>query len=77
MPCADLLIIGGGSSGAALAYEAVRRGLKVTLLEAEDPAVGTSSRSTKLLHGGVRYLCLLYTSPSPRDVEESRMPSSA
>ena len=56
MPCADLLIIGGGSSGAALAYEAVRRGLKVTLLEAEDPAVGTSSRSTKLLHGGVRYL---------------------
>ncbi len=54
MPCADLLIIGGGSSGASLAYEAVRRGLKVTLLEAEDPAVGTSSRSTKLLHGGVR-----------------------
>ena len=54
MPCADLLIIGGGSSGASLAYEAVRRGLKVTLLEAEDPAVGTSARSTKLLHGGVR-----------------------
>lgn len=65
MPCADLLIIGGGSSGAALAYEAVRRGLKVTLLEAEDPAVGTSSRSTKLLHGGVRYLELAVKKADP------------
>ena len=65
MPCADLLIVGGGSSGAALAYEAVRRGLKVTLLEAEDPAVGTSSRSTKLLHGGVRYLELAVKKADP------------
>ena len=65
MPCVDLLIIGGGSSGAALAYEAVRRGLKVTLLEAEDPAVGTSSRSTKLLHGGVRYLELAVKKADP------------
>lgn len=56
----DLLIIGGGSSGAALAYEAVRRGLRVALLEAGDPGQGTSSRSTKLLHGGVRYLELAF-----------------
>ena len=56
----DLLIVGGGSSGAALAYEAVRRGLRVALLEAGDPGQGTSSRSTKLLHGGVRYLELAF-----------------
>ncbi len=56
----DLLIIGGGSSGASLAYEAVRRGLRVALLEAGDPGQGTSSRSTKLLHGGVRYLELAF-----------------
>ena len=64
MPCADLLIIGGGSSGTALAYEAVRRGLKVTLLEAEDPAVGTAP-GTKLLHGGVRYLELAVKKADP------------
>ena len=52
----DVLIIGGGASGACVAYEAVRRGLKVALLEAADLGGGTSSRSTKLLHGGVRYL---------------------
>jgi glycerol-3-phosphate dehydrogenase len=52
----DLLVIGAGCNGAALAHEAVRRGLRVAVLEAGDPAQGTSSRSTKLLHGGVRYL---------------------
>ena len=56
----DLLIIGGGASGACVAYEAVRRGLRVALLEANDFASGTSSRSTKLLHGGVRYLELAF-----------------
>ena len=58
--CYDLLIIGGGASGACVAYEAVRRGLRVALLEANDFASGTSSRSTKLLHGGVRYLELAF-----------------
>ena len=56
----DLLVIGAGASGASVAYEAVRRGLKVALLEAGDIAGGTSSRSTKLLHGGVRYLELAF-----------------
>ena len=56
----DLLVIGGGASGACLTYEAVSRGLKVALLEGHDLGGGTSSRSTKLLHGGVRYLELAF-----------------
>ena len=61
----DLLVIGAGASGASVAYEAVRRGLKVALLEAGDIAGGTSSRSTKLLHGGVRYLELAFKTLDP------------
>ena len=56
----DLLVIGAGASGASVAYEAVRRGLSVALLDAGDIAGGTSCRSTKLLHGGVRYLELAF-----------------
>jgi glycerol-3-phosphate dehydrogenase len=56
----DLLVIGAGATGATLALEASRRGLTVALVEAGDIAVGTSSRSTKLLHGGVRYLELAF-----------------
>jgi glycerol-3-phosphate dehydrogenase len=52
----DLAIIGGGATGLGVALDAQVRGLKVVLLEAQDFAKGTSSRSTKLLHGGVRYL---------------------
>jgi glycerol-3-phosphate dehydrogenase len=52
----DLLVIGGGATGAGIALDAAARGLKVALLEREDFSQGTSSRSTKLLHGGVRYL---------------------
>jgi len=52
----DLLIVGGGINGAAIANLAAQRGLKVTLLEKGDFASGTSSKSTKLLHGGIRYL---------------------
>ena len=59
-PTLDLLVIGAGASGASVAYEAVRRGLSVALLDAGDIAGGTSSRSTKLLHGGVRYLELAF-----------------
>ena len=56
----DVLVIGAGATGASLALEGSRRGLKVALVEAGDIAVGTSSRSTKLLHGGVRYLELAF-----------------
>ena len=52
----DLVIIGGGATGLGVAVDASSRGLKVLLLEAQDFAKGTSSRSTKLVHGGVRYL---------------------
>ncbi|MDB5037297.1 MAG: hypothetical protein JWQ35_825, partial [Bacteriovoracaceae bacterium] len=52
----DVLIIGGGITGAAVARDAAFRGLKVALIEAGDFASGTSSGSSKLIHGGVRYL---------------------
>ncbi len=52
----DLLIIGGGITGAGIALDAASRGLKTALLEKSDFAFGTSSRSTKLIHGGLRYL---------------------
>lgn len=52
----DILIIGGGATGAGCALDACTRGLKTALVEANDFASGTSSRSTKLIHGGVRYL---------------------
>ena len=52
----DMIIIGGGATGAGVAVDAAQRGYAVLLLEREDFAKGTSSRSTKLVHGGVRYL---------------------
>ncbi|WP_153463249.1 glycerol-3-phosphate dehydrogenase/oxidase [Sediminibacillus terrae] len=52
----DLFIIGGGITGAGIALDAVTRGLKTGLVEMQDFAAGTSSRSTKLVHGGLRYL---------------------
>ncbi len=52
----DLLIIGGGITGAGIALDAVTRGMRVALVEMQDFAAGTSSRSTKLIHGGLRYL---------------------
>ncbi len=52
----DLLIIGGGITGAGIALDAVTRGMRVVLIEMQDFAAGTSSRSTKLVHGGLRYL---------------------
>jgi len=50
----DLAIIGGGATGLGLALDAAKRGFSVVLIEAADFAKGTSSRSTKLVHGGVR-----------------------
>ncbi|XP_078537843.1 glycerol-3-phosphate dehydrogenase, mitochondrial isoform X2 [Lissotriton helveticus] len=52
----DVLVIGGGATGCGCALDAVTRGLKTALVERDDFASGTSSRSTKLIHGGVRYL---------------------
>jgi glycerol-3-phosphate dehydrogenase len=52
----DLLIVGGGATGCGIAVDAASRGLKVALVEKNDFAEGTSSKSTKLVHGGVRYL---------------------
>jgi glycerol-3-phosphate dehydrogenase len=52
----DLLVIGGGVTGAGIARDAALRGLKVALVEKTDFAAGTSSKSSKLVHGGFRYL---------------------
>lgn len=51
----DLLIIGGGANGAGVALEAASRGLKCAIVDSYDFASGTSSRSTKMAHGGIRY----------------------
>jgi glycerol-3-phosphate dehydrogenase len=55
----DVLVVGGGITGVGTALDAVSRGLSVGLIEAEDLAAGTSSRSSKLIHGGLRYLEML------------------
>lgn len=52
----DLVVIGGGINGAGIARDAAMRGMKVAVIEAKDYASGTSSRSSKLIHGGIRYL---------------------
>src|SRR5699024_978064 len=52
----DVLVIGGGITGSGIALDAETRGLKTGLVEMQDFAAGTSSRSTKLVHGGLRYL---------------------
>lgn len=52
----DVVVIGGGSTGSMIALDAALRGYKVALVERYDFSSGTSSRSTNLLHGGVRYL---------------------
>src|SRR5476649_2611360 len=52
----DVIVVGGGVTGSGIAREATLRGLRVALLEKNDFASGTSSRSSRLIHGGVRYL---------------------
>ena len=52
----DLAVIGGGITGAGVALDAASRGMTVALIEKRDFASGTSSRSSKLIHGGLRYL---------------------
>ena len=52
----DMIVVGGGINGAGVFYEAVKKGYRVLLVEAKDFAWGTSSRSSKMVHGGLRYL---------------------
>src|ERR1700682_4634690 len=52
----DLLVIGGGITGCGVARDAAMRGLKIALIERDDFASGTSGRSSRLIHGGIRYL---------------------
>lgn len=52
----DILVIGGGVTGAGIAYDAALRGLRVGIVDSQDWSAGTSSRSSKLIHGGLRYL---------------------
>src|SRR5512139_1311116 len=54
----DLIVVGGGITGAGVVRHAAQAGLRTLLLEADDFAAGTSSRSTKLIHGGLRYLAM-------------------
>jgi glycerol-3-phosphate dehydrogenase len=74
----DVLVIGGGITGAGAALDAASRGLRVALVEARDLASGTSSRSSKLIHGGLRYLeqldfKLVYEALRERDLLVSRL----
>ena len=74
----DLLVIGGGITGAGAALDAATRGLRVALVEARDLASGTSSRSSKLIHGGLRYLeqfdfKLVYEALHERDLLVSKL----
>lgn len=75
----DLLVIGGGITGAGIARDAARRGLRVALVEMCDLAYGTSSRSSKLVHGGLRYLeqyefSLVFESVSERKILQDIAP---
>ena len=75
----DLLVVGGGITGAGIARDAVRRGLTVTLVDMKDIAFGTSSRSSKLIHGGLRYLeqyefHLVFESVSERRILQDMAP---
>src|ERR1700742_5380768 len=74
----DVLVIGGGITGAGAALDAASRGLRVALVEAHDLASGTSSRSSKLVHGGLRYLeqfdfKLVYEALRERDLLVSKL----
>lgn len=70
----DVLVIGGGATGAGVALDATSRGLKTALVELDDFSSGTSSRSTKLIHGGVRYL---QKAVMHLDIEQYRMVKEA
>ena len=66
----DLTIIGGGINGSGVARDAALRGLRVALFEREDWGAGTTGASTRMVHGGIRYL--LYDVPTTRTWSETR-----
>ena len=68
----DILVVGGGIVGAGRALDAATRGLSVGMVEARDWASGTSSRSSKLIHGGLRYLEMLDFAPRARGAARAR-----
>src|SRR5438477_11438543 len=70
----DVCIIGGGATGAGCALDAQLRGLRTVLVEAEDFASGSSTASTKLVHGGVRYL---QKAVKDLDIDQYRLVASA
>src|SRR6195256_2496814 len=75
----DVVVIGGGAVGAGSALDAAMRGLSVALVEARDFASGTSSRSSKMIHGGLRYmaqgdLALVHEAASERKAVEAIAP---
>lgn len=79
MSAFDIIVIGGGITGAGIARDAALRGLKVALFEKGDYASGTSSKSSKLVHGGLRYLeqgeiGLVFESVSERRVQTQVAP---
>ena len=67
----DVVVIGGGATGLGSAVDAAARGYRTLLLESHDFAHGTSSRSTKLIHGGVRYLAQGNVRPGARGTRAS------
>ncbi|MDP6191129.1 MAG: FAD-dependent oxidoreductase, partial [Gammaproteobacteria bacterium] len=66
----DIIIVGGGITGAGVLREATRRGYKALLLEQQDFSWGTSSRSSKMVHGGLRYLAAGDLKLTKESVEE-------
>src|SRR5205085_8361774 len=75
----DVLVVGGGATGTGCALDAASRGLSVALVEARDFASGTSSKSSKLVHGGLRYLqqrevALVYEALAERQVLRTTAP---
>ena len=68
----DVVVIGGGVVGAGTALDAATRGLSVALIEQRDWAAGTSSRSSKLIHGGLRYLEQLDFADYPEETASER-----
>ena len=79
IPPFDIVVVGGGITGAGIARDAALRGLRVALFEKDDYATGTSSKSSKLIHGGLRYLeqgeiGLVFESVSERRVQSRMAP---
>ena len=72
----DVLVIGGGATGSGVALDCATRGLKVAMVERDDFASGTSSKSTKLIHGGIRYLAQVHTPASMPPPTHTPLPLS-